>query len=260
MTTHRQNYTTPEKGGVYMPSQLIGSIERLKTKKNYQGVLIRMMKDALRNGDINQLPEFVTFSGGLSIPQKKPEWIDETTQTNIIREIPTEDSFIFEFLTKSGVRVSEARALRKCDIYRSLGYIAIRKTFSPSPDKEILTSIKQKRERNIPFYAALQAFWDDIPVYMNSEFVFNNSKTGKHYTKNINRDIWNPACMRALGYVFPLNNAGRHSFASQLSHKGVPIDVISELLGHSDLRVTKAHYTDPGMAAMGRIVDKIRGG
>lgn len=47
----------------------------IKTKRNYQGVLIRMMKDALRNGDISQLPQFVEFRGGWSIPIKRKVWI-----------------------------------------------------------------------------------------------------------------------------------------------------------------------------------------
>ena len=232
----------------------------LKTKKNYQGVLIRMLKDALKNGDITQLPEFVEWKGGRSIPVKKKEWIDAGTQSEILLQISPADDYIFRFLHETGVRVSEARAVRRSDVYRDRGYIAIRNTFTPTPGGETLAPVKQKREREIPFYASLNEWWDEIPVYLKSEFVFNWSKTGKHYSKNINRDIWNPACMKVLGYIFPLNKAGRNSFAQQLLNKGVDEKVVADLLGHADGGKTlKKHYADSATAVMGRIVDNVRG-
>lgn len=230
----------------------------LKTKKNYQGVLIRMLKDALRNGDIDQLPQFVEFRGGWTIPVKDKVWIDEESHIRVIEEISEADRYIFLFLYATGVRVSEARALRKKDIFRDRDYILIRSTFGPVPGGEELKPVKQKRERRIPFYASLKKWWDTMPVYLQSEFVFNNSVTGKPYTKNINRDIWNPACKKALGYVIPLNNCGRHSFANQLVQDGVPLATVSKLLGHSALKVTEDHYADPDINVMRKMVDNIR--
>ena len=230
----------------------------LKTKKNYQGVLIQMLKSALKAGDIDQLPQFVEFRGGLSIPVKRKEWIEETFQEKILKEINEADKFIFQFLFATGIRPSEARALRKCDIFRDRGYIAIRSTLAPIPGGERLKPVKQKREREIPFYAALESWWDEIPFFPESEFVFNNSKTERHYTKNINRDIWNPACKKAMGILIHLNNSGRHSFANQLVRDGVPIEVISKLLGHSSVKVTEEFYADPNMNVMRKMVDKIR--
>ena len=232
----------------------------LKTKKNYQGVLIGILKDALRNGDIDQLPQFVEFRGGWSIPSKKKEWVNKSEQLKILDEIPEADRFIFKFLFATGVRPSEARALRKKDIFKDRRNILIRVTFGPVPGGEELKPVKQKREREIPFYWEFNSWWDNIPVYMNSEFVFNNSKTGRPYTKNINRDLWDPACKKALGYIVPLNNCGRHSFANQLAMEGVPIATISKLLGHSTIKVTEDHYADPDLNVMRKMVDDIRKG
>lgn len=107
-------------------------------------------------------------------------------------------------------------------------------------------------------YASLNEWWDDIPMFLNSEFVFNHSRTGKPYTRKINRGLWNPACEKVLGYVVPLNNCGRHSFANQLARDGVPMDVISKLLGHSNVKITESHYADPNLNVMGKMVDEIR--
>ena len=230
-----------------------------KTKKNYQAVLIRLMKDALRNGDISHLPEFIEWRSGRAIPIKKKEWIDAGMQALILSNIPESDRYVFKFLFATGVRVSEARALRWSDVYRDRGVIYIRNTFAPIEGGEVLKEVKQKRDREIPFYADLNSWWNDIPRYLSSEFVFNNSATGKPYSKNINRDVWNPACKKAIGYIFPLNNAGRHSFANQLAQEGVDMKTFAKLLGHSDNgKTAEAHYADPSTAVMGRVVDGVR--
>ena len=232
----------------------------MKTKKNYQEVLKQMLKDALRNGDIDQLPEFVSFVGGWEIPAKRKVWIEEDLQGHVLDEINPADRFIFRFMQETGVRPSEARALRKQDVFLDRGYILIRSTLAYSPEGERLKPVKQKQEQEIPFYASLREWWGDIPVHINSEFVFNNSKTGTHYTVNINRGIWNPACKRALGRVVSLNNSGRHSFANQLSRDGVPMEVTSKLLRHSSVKITESFYADPNLNVMGKLVDDIRNG
>jgi site-specific recombinase XerD len=91
-----------------------------------------------------------------------------------------------------------------------------------------------------------------------SPFVFVNPRTGNPYTKNINRDIWNPACKEALGHLVPLNNAGRHSWGNQMSQAGVDMETISAGLGHSNTGVTKRHYANPSMESLRRAVDNLR--
>lgn len=229
----------------------------MKTKKNYQAVLIRVLKDALKYGDIKQLPTFIEWAGANKIPKKEKDWIDADVQDAILREINIKDSYIFRFLFCTGVRVSEARALRKNDIYRERGYIAIRNTFAPVGGHEDLVCVKQKQERRIKFYQSLASWWDEIPVIAESEFVFNYAVTGTHYSKNINRDIWNPACMKALGYVFPLNRAGRASFAQQLLNAGVDVRTVANALGHHDQGKTlESNYADPSVQVTGRIIEK----
>lgn len=227
----------------------------MSTKRCCQDLLKHMLSDAHKDGHISQLPQFVEFRGGFKVPKKLKVWISEEDQQKVIQEINPADRFIFQFLHATGVRPSEARALRKRDIDREHGRIFIRHTFSVG---SILKEVKQKEERVIPFYAALEEFWDDIPVYIGSEFVFNNSKTGKHYTHHINR-IWNPACKKALGRHVPLNNCGRHSFANNLLAKGVSMEVVSNLLGHSNMKVTTDNYAKQNVNVLKSVVDNVRG-
>ena len=88
-------------------------------------------------------------------------------------------------------------------------------------------------------------------------YCFISSKTGKHYTKNINRDYWNPACRKA-GITIALNNAGRHSFANQLLEATDNISLVQWSLGHTSINVTKRHYGDHSIQSMKRIMDNVR--
>jgi site-specific recombinase XerD len=90
--------------------------------------------------------------------------------------------------------------------------------------------------------------------------VFVNPDIGQPYTKNINRDVWNTACKAALGYVFPLNNVGRHSLANQMLEAGIDIETVSVLLRHSNTAVTKNNYARPNLKVIGGAVDRTQGG
>ena len=252
-------------GDIFLPDlnhshirKWLNSIDlNIKTKKNYHGVLATMLKDAKRSGLISQVPEMVIFIGGNAIPRKKPEWIPPDAQQSILQQIPQGDRYIFEFLMITGVRPSEGRALQKCDLYQDRGYIAIRHTFAPVKGGEALKEVKQKVERNIPYYAGLKELIKRMPANL-SPFVFVNPRTGKPYTKNINRDIWNPAC-REAGIRISLNAACRHSFGSRLAMQGVGMETIRDLLGHSDTNVTRKFYANPSLDAMKKIVDNVEG-
>ena len=232
----------------------------IKTKKNYHGALVQMLKFAKKSNGITQMPDVVEFKGGLSVPQRQPDWLDQGAFDRVISKIDPADRYIFHFLRITGCRVGEGRALQKPDLYPDREYVMIRNTFSAGKGGEVLSQVKQKRERRIPFYAALHDLFAEMPLNP-TPFVFLNSKTEKPYTKNINRDIWNPASKEALGYVFPLNNAGRHSFANTLLQQGVDPGLVSSLLGHSDKKVLFRNYGDQYEMTpeAKRVVDNVRG-
>lgn len=232
----------------------------LSTKKIYHSRLGTMLKDAHRIGHIKQAPFMVEFKHGLSVPQKQPDWLDQGAFERVLDKINPNDRFIFQFLRITGCRVGEGRALQKSDLYPDREYIMIRHTFTSEHGGEVIKSVKQKREARIPFYAGLYDLFKEMPKYPGP-FVFLNSKTGKPYSHNINRDFWNPASKLALGYVFPLNNAGRHSFANQLLQAGVDPTLVSNLLRHSDKKLLFRAYGDQWeiTPSAKKVVDNVRG-
>ena len=221
-----------------------------KYRKNILTTMYAMMEDARRSGDVKQVPEKMVFKGKFSIPKKLKEGVDRSTQEKIIDQIPARHRPIFQFLAITGVRPSEARALRKKDIYRERGIIKIKVAFGRDGK---VKEVKQKEEREIPFYEALIDVFSAAQLSI-SEFVFINPDTGKPYSKNINRDIFNPAAKRA-GVSIKLNNFGRHSWGQQMPDKGIDFNIISKGLGHSSVETTKSHYADPSMQVLKSAVD-----
>ncbi len=261
-TNSINNHILPVLGDMFLPDighedlkRLLNTIKREpKGKKNVMGCLHRLMVDSRKAGHISQLPEWVEFKGQNEVVQKDIEWIDLETQQKILAKIPSIDRWIFTFIMATGCRPSEARAFRKQDIKSSHGYIVFKKTFGKG---EKLKEVKSKRERRFPITEGVQWILENCPRYV-SEFVFVNSRTGRTYTKNINRDFWNPASIAVLGYVFPLNNAGRHSLGSQMAEAGYDMDTIAALLGHSNTAITKKHYANPSMRVLRSVVDNVR--
>lgn len=226
-----------------------------KYRKNILTTLYLIMQDAYRAGHIAQMPEKIRFTGKFALPAKDIQWIDRQTQDAILETIGPQDRPIFEFMTMTGVRPSEARALQKADVRED--HILIRQTFTPVPGGEVIGTPKQKRDRRIPMYEGLPEILSQAMRNL-SPFVFVNPRTGRPYSKNINRDLWDPACLKVLGRVVPLKNATRHPWGNQLSVAGVNMETISAGLGHSNTAVTKKHYANPSMDALRQAVNNVR--
>jgi|GEM_PF-848432 len=258
------NWLIPILGDVFLPDirydhyfKLWTDIKKSeKYRKNIITCLYAIMGDAKKAGYISQVPDKIVFKGKFTIPEKDPAWIEKQDQDSILEHIRPEDRALFQFIFITGVRPSEARALQKSDLHRDKGYISIRYTMGPIKGGEEIKEVKQKRERRIPFYDALIPLFEAMPKTLGT-YMFINSRTGTPYSKNINRDIWNPACKKA-GINIPLNNGGRHSWGNQLSEAGVDIETIGKGLGHSTTATTKRFYANPSMNTLKKAVDKVR--
>jgi integrase len=215
------------------------------------GAIHALLSDAKRSGHIKQMPEFPGFKGSEAIEQKAPEWIGKEAQEVILSNIDPADRFIFRFIFYTGCRPSEARSFRWKDIKPD--YIIFRVTFGPADE---LKPIKNKKQRRFPITGELAELFASMPRNL-TPFCFINSHTGNHYTKNINRDFWNPASIKA-GISIPLNNGGRHSFANQLLEATDNISLVQWALGHSAIGVTKRHYGDHSLESARRIMNNIR--
>lgn len=153
-----------------------------------------------------------------------------------------------------GIRLGELCALQWEDVDVQKGVLHIRKTLqriqhlSPEPDgpKTILHlgAPKNGRERSIPLHPAMLAALRNNPM----------ERPGKHYVIRDHRPMEPRSFSRHFKRILEqaeirnLNfHALRHTFASRCVEAGMDVKALSEILGHSSVKITMDRYVHLSM-------------
>jgi len=245
--SHIKNYIKPRLGDIFIDDLSAGTLESFmrtlpvsaKTKKNIMGTLMKILRDAKRAGDLFSVPDKPRAVGKDKVIDPEVHWIEPETQSKILDCIRDIHRPIYMFMMLSGVRPSEARALRWQDVHMDKQEIIIAKTLDY---KGALVPVKGKKILPLPMTKALCALFQNIEKTL-SPHVFPNPLTGRLYRRDAMDKIWRKACKKALGgQVIPLYQSTRHSFASQLVNAGIDIAAVQRLLRHTDARTTRRYY------------------
>ena len=128
---------------------------------------------------------------------------------------------IIRFLFATGCRVSEMCAARVKDV-KVNGMVSI------------LVRGKGNKERTVKISVAL---YEAIRgTFAGNTYLFE-TRTGNPYNRS---NVWT-ALQRVSERLHP--HILRHSFATLLISKGVPLSAVSEALGHAEVSVTATHYS-----------------
>jgi integrase/recombinase XerD len=178
----------------------------------------------------------------LKVPQKLP-WILTVAETQAILDSCTRlrDRFFFALLHESGIRAGEALGLRHEDI------AAAEREISIVPRENANGARAKSGGRTVPVGGELIRLYAD---YLHEEY----GGVGSDY---VFVNIWAEPRGRAWSYpaVYDLvmrlrakTGLGfdphwfRHTAATRWLRDGVPIEVVSRLLGHSSVTTTSAIY------------------
>ena len=99
-----------------------------------------------------------------------------------------------------------------------------------------LTENKGNKHLKIPMNEKVYDFFKD-KTFEPDEYVFKYKSTNKPYAIRTFNDDWNSLLKRAGVNNLRFHDL-RHTVGTRLAEKGVPINVIKELLGHSDIKTT----------------------
>jgi integrase len=160
----------------------------------------------------------------------------------------------------SGLRRGEVSALKPEDLDWNTPKILVRRAWLAFDSKDRqLGPTKSKRPRKAPFdpvlKAAIRKIWEENGQH---EFVFSfkNGKTpGAAWTIGRFHKWLERAGVQDGGRNLVPHSA-RHSLASMLEARGIPLRYIQELLDHSDLKTTKI-YLHEAADTIGAISAKI---
>ncbi len=203
--------------------------------------------------------ELVTIVPDLPViycEEPKTKWINEVDQRKILDVIPDEDKSIVRFSMLTGLRPGEIRALRVKDINQDNRTANVHATFSGLVYRE------QRKGRGakqvvVPIHEEIWPYVQErCKSALPESFLFFDPKTGKEYSGQRWLKVWNQAKKKLGIEGISAYQATRHSFASQLSSKGVPIQVIKELLGHSSISMT-TRYSHPSLDSMRTAISKL---
>jgi integrase len=154
------------------------------------------------------------------------------------------------FALRTGMRRGEILGLQWSSIDWQNRIITVRHSLSDYTKK--LDTTKSSRERHIPI---------DIDVYrilfekkLNTGFVFVDSSGKPFNTDHLERHlhkICKQAGLRNIGW-----HTLRHTFASQLAAKGVPLNAVQALLGHSSV-ITTMRYAHLAPSTLRLAIDQL---
>lgn len=152
------------------------------------------------------------------------------------------DRFLFAVLFDTGMRIGEALGLRHEDIAAAESQITVRSRVNDNGARS-----KSRSQRTIPVSAELVRLYADYLHLeygdLDSDYVFVNlwgRPHGRPLTYTAVHDLVK-RLRRRTGIDFD-PHWYRHTAATRMLRDGVPIEVVSKLLGHADITTTAAVY------------------
>ena len=164
----------------------------------------------------------------------------------------------------TGIRIGELCALQWSDIDTEANIITINKTLQRIPDyksanktKIIIDSPKSKAsERQIPIPSLLLEQLESIKTQIKSPNYYVLTSSEK-YIEPSNYYVKYKHLLNECGIENHSFHALRHTFATRAIECGMDVKSLSEILGHSDVKVTLARYVHPSMDLKTMNMEKI---
>lgn len=204
-----------------------------KTKALIQGILSKVLKDAVDREDIAKAPKMTK----ITVPEARTTYIEEDIQEALLVQIrnPVTLAF-FRFCMFHGCRPGEARALKWNDI-EEVVVEGERRTFvtiAASMDQdEYRPYTKTKRVRVVPVHPDCVAELKTLPRAIHNDFVF--VVNGKPLRKEYVNLTWRRAAKRA-GVTVCCYEGTRHSWISQRLNDGASEALVREVAGHQSAK------------------------
>lgn len=244
-----------------------------KTIKNRHGFLYAMFQHAVQRGVIDRNP-----CDGTNMPEsehREMTFLSSEEYARLLGYIPPYWQPLVQLLAATGMRWSEATALRPGDFDLTAGIVRVSRAWKDSKAKgRYLGAPKtRKSKRTIAIPAGLVDVVRPL-VDARGEFVFTNRHGNPIIQQTFYKEVWDPARRLANGLTaFDTNRSSkwtpkvgghlweatpaaaaerlhktprihdlRHTHASWLINAGVPLPVIQQRLGHESITTTVDRY------------------
>lgn len=221
-----------------------------KTVNNELAVLSTLLETAIDWGKIETAPRIKLLKTGVQTFR----WLTEDELARLTVGAGPAWRLPVLFTARTGLRLGELRALRWVDLDLARERLFVRQ----AAWRQTVGTPKGGREREVPLTSEIVGALREHPRRLGSEYVFPDVDGGL-----LSHDVCRVAMAQATktAGVKCGWHALRHTFASHLVQRGVPLYEVKELLGHVDIKTTLryAHLApDSGRRAVA-VLEVVRG-
>ncbi len=222
-----------------------------------------ILKHFYKYADLNGISRDITAS--VNIPKdkkKKPDktafkiidvWKDEDLKKVISALNGTTLRFLVVLAANTGARFSELLALTYDDIKDNMLYISKQVSEKGADGKAVAPYLDSTKSlcsnRVIPLSAAVLMEFEAHKLVHKKEMlangyrtinIFTTSSGNYYYRRNVSRAL--KRLYERIGVPYHRFHAYRHTFGTNLSRAGVPIEETCRLMGHENINVTMKYY------------------
>lgn len=198
-----------------------------KTVNNHLVILGKLLRVAVEWGDLQTAPRVKL----LRVAEAAFDFLDFEEAPRLVAACGGQLKAMVVLMLNTGLRIGEVAALRWQDVDLKAGRLMVRH----SVWRGHFGTPKGHKSREIPLndvvLSELKAW-----RHLRGEWVFCQGK-GERLGSNCERSALDAACKLA-GLREVSWHVLRHTFASHLVMRGVPLKTVQELLGHVDIKTT----------------------
>ncbi len=207
-------------------------------------VLNASLKAAVKNEMLKSNP-----AEGVKLPKqttREMQFLDPKQVEALAAEIGDEHSTLVYVLAYGGLRIGEARALRRSRVNLMRGTIEIKQSVTYRGGDFVFAPPKNGKDRVVAIPRFLRTMLEQhMDAHTGNEpdaLVFPGTNGGPVTLPPFRRNEWKPALLRAgIDESFRIHDM-RHTTASLLINQGLHPKIVQEHLGHHSISITFDRY------------------
>lgn len=181
--------------------------------------------------------------GTLSAPQQIKDSFDAEEQRILYKDLPHDLlGHSIRVLLDTGIRVQELLALEPKDIAEDGSEINVNKAIKTVAGKPVLGPPKSKRGyRKVPVPARCRDSAKYLREHGGKQFIWSLPGKNPFYSVGAFRRRYYTALKQLDGVRLLSPHCCRHTYVTRLQAKGVPLELIAKLAGHSSISTTDGY-------------------